>query len=261
MVSINIEKVSKDIKKLSKKVGSYQLNRINKKLNISKKSSNIDLVSEVDKKSEEKILNWIEGRFPKHSIVSEERGTINKDSEYEWVIDPLDGTTNYVHGFPIFSISIALLKNKEPIMGVIYVPYTDETFSAVVNKGAYLNGKKIMVSNNNILTDSLLVTGFPYNLKEDRYNNVKAFNKLIFETRGIRRIGSAAYDMACVASGRFDAFWELKLNPWDTKAGVIIIKEAKGKVIETDLDGHYLIVAGSEKLSELIYSNIKKIYK
>lgn len=242
-------------------VGNYQLDKFNKTLNITEKSSYLDLVSEVDKNSEEKIINWINNNFPEHNILAEESGRQEKQSEYTWVIDPLDGTTNYIHGFPLFSISIALMKDNEVVLGVIYVPYMEELYSAIKDKGAYLNGQKINVREKKSLRESLLVTGFPYDLNEDKYNNISIFNHLLYKTRGIRRLGSAAYDLALVAAGKLDGFWELKLNPWDIKAGVVIIKEAGGKVLETDLYGNHLIIAGPKMIIDELYNEIKKVHK
>ncbi len=260
MTAINLEKTKEDVKSLAREVGSYQLEKLDQKLNVSQKSTYLDLVSEVDKNSEEKIVNWIESNFPEHSILAEESGVSDKDSRYKWVIDPLDGTTNYVHGFPIFSISIALMENETPVLGVIYIPYLKEMYTAVRNKGAYLNGKPIKVNIKSDLKESLLVTGFPYNLTEDEYNNINIFSTLLLKSRGIRRIGSAAYDLACVAAGKLDAFWELKLSPWDVKAGIVLIREAGGKVIETDYHGHYLIIAGPAELTDKLYEEIKKVH-
>ena len=153
------------------------------------------------------------------------------------------------------------MKNEEVILGVIYVPYMEELYTAIKDNGAYLNGKEIKVKEKKSLKESLLVTGFPYDLNEDEYNNISIFNHLLYKTRGIRRLGSAAYDLALVASGNLDGFWELKLNPWDIKAGVVIIKEAGGKVIETDIHGHHLIIAASDKITDELYNIIKDIYK
>lgn len=261
VIIINLADILKQLKVKVKEIGNYQLDSLKKKLDVSKKSTNIDLVSEVDRYSEEKIIEWIKNNFPEHNILAEESGIIDNQSQYQWVIDPLDGTTNYVHGFPIFSISIALIKDTDPILGLIYVPYLDELYSAVKGEGAYLNGEKIMVSDKKELTESLLVTGFPYDLTEDKYNNIDIFSSLIFKTRGIRRIGSAAYDLACVAAGSLDGFWELKLSPWDVKAGIVIIREAGGKVIETDLAGHYLILAGPQEIVDNLYKEIKTVYQ
>jgi len=260
VVVINLSEVKKEVETLSKEVGQYQLKKFNKKLNITQKTSYLDLVSEVDKNSEEKIVSWIEENFPEHSILAEEGGSVDKDSHYKWVIDPLDGTTNYIHGFPLFSISIALMKKEEPILGVIYIPYLNELYSAIKGRGAFLNGERIRVNKKNSLKESLLVTGFPYDLTEDKYNNITIFNRLLHKTRGVRRLGSAAYDLACIASGKLDGFWELKLSPWDVKAGIIIIKEAGGKVIETDYHGHYLIIAGSNNLTDKIYEEIEQAH-
>lgn len=261
MEIINLEKVLKEVKLLAKDVGKYQLDKYEKELNVTKKTSYLDLVSEVDKKSEEKIVNWIKSNFPEHDILAEESGITDNKSEYEWVIDPLDGTTNYIHGFPMFSISIALTKDDEPILGVIYVPYLNELYTAIKGKGAYLNEKKISVSQKNNLKESLLVTGFPYDLTEDEYNNIEIFRSLLLKSRGVRRIGSAAYDLACIAAGKLDGFWELKLSPWDVKAGIVIVREAGGEVIETDFHGHYLIVAGPKGINNKLFNEIKKVHE
>lgn len=250
----------KNLKKLVIEIGEYQLKNLNKEISVKKKSSAIDLVSEIDKNSEDMIIEWIDNNFPKHNILAEEQGSTDNNSKYTWVIDPLDGTTNYIHGFPIFSISIALLKEKKPILGLIYAPYLNELYYAIKDKGAFLNDKRIYISKEDSLIDSLLVTGFPYDFKNNKYNNIDVFNSLILKSRGIRRIGSAAYDLAAVAHGSFDCFWEFKLNPWDIKAGVIIVKEAGGTVIETDFKGSGLIIAGNEKITEEIMKEINKVY-
>ena len=242
-------------------MGEYQLDKFNKTLNITEKSNYLDLVSEVDKNSEEKIINWIDNNFPEHNILAEESGRQEKQSDYTWVIDPLDGTTNYIHGFPLFSISIALMKGNEVILGVIYVPFMKELYSAIKDEGAYLNGKRIYIKEKKVLKESLLVTGFPYDLNEDEFNNISIFNHLLYKTRGIRRLGSAAYDLALVAAGKLDGFWELKLNPWDIKAGVVLVKEAGGEVLETELYGNHLIIAGSKMITNQIYDEIKEVHK
>ncbi|MFO7814226.1 MAG: inositol monophosphatase family protein [Halanaerobiales bacterium] len=249
------------MKELVIEVGEYQLKKFNKKINVKEKSTYLDLVSEVDKNSEEMIIKWINNNFPEHSILAEESGAEETKSKYTWVIDPLDGTTNYIHGFPLFSISIALMKEDEPILGVVYVPYMEELYVAIKDKGAYLDGQEIKVKQKKSLKECLLVTGFPYDLDEDEYNNINIFNNLLYKSRGIRRLGSAAYDLVLVAAGNLDGFWELKLNPWDIKAGVVIIKEAGGKVLETDLHGHHLIIAGSEIITNELYKEIKEIHE
>ncbi len=260
VIYINLESILKDLRKLVIKIGEYQLKNLNTDLSVKKKSSAIDLVSEIDKNSEKMIIEWIDNNFPKHNIIAEEQGSTDNDSKYTWVIYPLDVTTNYIHGFPIFSISIALMKDEKPILGLIYAPYLDELYYAIENKGAYLNEKRVYVSNENSLIDSLLVTGFPYDFENNKYNNIDVFNSLLFKSRGIRRIGSAAYDLAAVAAGRFDGFWEFKLNPWDVKAGVIIVKEAGGNVLETDYKGSGLIIAANNKINNEIMKEINKIY-
>ncbi len=195
----------------------------------------INLVTERDRKSQEMIYKIIKEKFPGHSILAEEDLKIERDKDLLWLIDPLDGTTNYAHSLPIFSISIAFLEQGKPKVGVVYHPLMAEMFQAVSGTGAFLNKKRINVSAEESLHDSLLATGFPYDLRESRVNNVAYFNRFIYEARAVRRCGSAAVDLAYVAAGRFDGFWELKLFPWDTAAASLFVEEAGGKV--TDFSG------------------------
>lgn len=190
----------------------------------------VNLVTEVDFLSEKTILKIIRENFPDHSILTEETIGQKKDSPYCWIIDPLDGTTNYAHDFPVYCISIALQKNKEIILGTVYNPLLKELFLAEKNKGAFLNGKRIFVSNTRKLSQSLLATGFPYDIRTSKENNLEYFNKFAVKAQAIRRAGSAALDLCYLAMGRFDGFWELKLSPWDTAAGILMITEAGGKV-------------------------------
>jgi myo-inositol-1(or 4)-monophosphatase len=195
----------------------------------------VNLVTEVDFLSEEAILRIIKKNFPEHSILTEESQGQSKDSPYCWIIDPLDGTTNYAHNFPVYCVSIALQKDKEIVLGVVYNPLLRELFLAEKNKGAFLNSKRIFVSRTKKLSQSLLATGFPYDIRTSKENNLNYFNKFARKAQAIRRAGSAALDLCYLAIGRFDGFWELKLSPWDTAAGVLMIIEAGGKV--TDFKG------------------------
>lgn len=202
----------------------------------------INPVTIADKKSEEKIVQIIKRNFPTHGIICEETcpnvDEIPKNnSEYWWVIDPLDGTVNYIHGLPQFCVSIGILKGKdpqkaEPILGVIYNPVTSELFYAEKDRGAYLNGRRIYVSKISEFSKSLFVTGFPYYVHEKPHNVIKNLAKFLIKSEGVRRLGSAALDMAYVAKGIFDGFWEEGLNPWDVTAGAVIICEAGGKVTD-----------------------------
>jgi myo-inositol-1(or 4)-monophosphatase len=188
-----------------------------------------NLVTEIDKKAEHLIIEKIKQRYPQHSFLGEESGIHTSDSEFKWVIDPLDGTTNFTHGLPIFCTSIALEHNGEIILGVIYDPNSEELFTGEKGKGAYLNSRKMRVSDTRSLMESLIVTGFPYDIKKNPYNAVEHFSNVLMESQAVRRLGSAALDLSYVACGRFDGFWEVTLNPWDMAAGVLFVQEAGGK--------------------------------
>ncbi len=195
----------------------------------------INLVTEADRMSEALILERIQQHFPGHSILAEESPERDQSPEYRWIIDPLDGTTNYAHGYPVFCVSIALEQDQRIVVGVVYNPMLDELFLAEEGRGAWLNGRRIQVSDSDDLSRSLLATGFPYDIRESELNNLNHFNSLVMEAQAIRRAGSAALDMAYVAAGRFDGFWELKLMPWDTAAASLLVREAGGSI--TDLSG------------------------
>jgi len=161
-----------------------------------------------------------------------------KGAEFQWIIDPLDGTTNYAHNFPVFTVSVALAKNKEIVIGVVFDPMRNEMFSAIKGEGVYLNGKKIRVSSVDDLDKSLVATGFPYDIRVSKENNIIHFNNFVTRVQGIRRCGSAAMDLCYVACGRFDGFWELKLKPWDMAAGALIVHEAGGRISDFQ-DGEF----------------------
>jgi myo-inositol-1(or 4)-monophosphatase len=211
------------------KAGTMLRERINGSRKISYKGA-INLVTEMDRISESMVVETILGTFSGHGILAEEETQISNSSDYLWIIDPLDGTTNYAHGYPSFSVSIGLEFSGDIIIGVVYDPMRDELFSAVRGQGAFLNGKPIAVSNNDILIRSLLATGFPYDRAVSRENNLNYFNALIMASQEIRRSGSASLDMCAVAAGRLDGYWELKLHPWDVAAGCLIVREAGGRV-------------------------------
>ncbi len=195
----------------------------------------IDIVTEADLLSEELLKSRIGRQFPGHGIAAEESPESGRGSEFRWIIDPLDGTTNYAHGYPVYCVSIALEHRGLIELGVIYNPMLDEMFVSRRGCGAFLNGEKLSVSGTADLSRSLLATGFPYDIRESKDNNLNNFFAMAIRVQAIRRAGSAALDMAYVAAGRFDGFWELKLKPWDTAAGWLMIAEAGGKV--TDLRG------------------------
>ena len=189
-----------------------------------------NLVTEVDKLSEAKIIDIIQKHFPSHSILSEEIGSLEQKSEFKWIIDPIDGTINFAHGVPICAVSIGLEIEEKNVMGVVYNPIANEFFFAEKNSGSYLNDNKIFVSKENNLRKSLLVTGFPYNYSSGKNSPIDVFGKFLNLDIPIRRLGSAALDICWTACGRFDGFWEFSLHPWDTAAGVIILNEAGGKL-------------------------------
>jgi myo-inositol-1(or 4)-monophosphatase len=190
----------------------------------------INLVTEMDMKSEQAVVETLLASFPGHGIIAEEATLIRNGSGFTWFIDPLDGTTNYAHGYPCFSVSIALEQDGEIVLGVVYDPMRDELFTARKGEGAYLNGRPIRVSGIVTLMKSLLATGFPYDRKESERNNMDYFHDMLMASQEVRRDGSAALDLCSVACGRFDGFWELKLKPWDVAAGSLIVREAGGLV-------------------------------
>ena len=190
----------------------------------------VDLVTDSDNQSQKLIFERLSSSFPRHDFFAEEGLCQRKGGEFKWIIDPLDGTTNYAHKFPIFCISIALERGGEVILGVIFDPMRQEMFWATKDEGAFLNGQKIRVSSVSDLNKGLVATGFPYDIRESKVNNIRHFNNFLVRTQAIRRCGSAAMDLCYVACGRFDGFWEIKLNPWDVAAGALIVKEAGGRL-------------------------------
>src|SRR6266516_2426076 len=193
-----------------------------------------DLVTAADRKSETLIRERIRAQWPSHDVLGEEQGLRDTGSEYRWYVEPLDGTTNFAHGFPVFCVSMALQHKNETIAGLCYDPTRDELFAAERGKGAFLNQSQIHVSKISKLAESLLGTGFPSH-KRHKNPNIHFYHQITLRTHGLRRAGSAALDLCSVAAGRFDGFWEFNLNPWDTAAGVLIVQEAGGKV--TDFQG------------------------
>lgn len=228
-----------DLIKISKEAGMLIRNAFGKTHSVEFKTNELNLVTETDKASEKLITDFIRKKYPSHGILAEEGCEMNPakgGAEYLWVIDPLDGTTNFAHGLPIFSVSIGLKKNGETIAGVVYDVNRDVIYSAEKNSGSFENGRRINVSKNENLGHSMLVTGFPYNVKENPDKAYERFIEFLKHARAIRRLGSAAIDFCYVASGVFDGFWEVSLHPWDVCAGKLIVEEAGGLV--TDFDGN-----------------------
>ncbi len=203
---------------------------------------------------------YISKNFPEHSVLGEEGGETDNNSDYLWVIDPLDGTINYSQGLPVFAISIALQYKKETILGVVHAPFLSQTYTAVKGDGAYLNGKIITVGNKEKLNQSVIATGFPYDRAIDlRYNNANYAYYFIPKVKGIRRMGAAAYDLCCVASGALDGYWEMKLKPWDMAAGELIVKEAGGEVFILEDKPAIALIAGNKYIVNNIYNGIKEV--
>jgi myo-inositol-1(or 4)-monophosphatase len=246
---------------IAKEAGRFLKINLGKVKNIQRKKEEINLVTEIDKESEKKIVEFIKSKFPHHSILAEEGGEAKSDSSYKWIIDPLDGTTNYTHSFPVFCVSIALEYKGEVILGVIYDPNFDELFWAEKGKGAFLNGKKISVSKTDKLIKSMLATGFPYNIRENPDNCIEHFVNFLMEAQAIRRLGSAALDLAYVACGRLDGFWEVNLNPWDVAAGKIIVEEAGGKITDFYGNKFSIYTKGVVASNGLIHEQMLEVIK
>jgi myo-inositol-1(or 4)-monophosphatase len=220
--------------KAAKAGAEILLKHYNGVLDISYKGD-IDPVTQTDKKSQIAIIKILKDIFPCYGILAEEDNVNELGREYCWIIDPLDGTVNFIHGISLFCVSVGLKYNDEIISGVIYAPVTQEIFIAEKNKGAWLNGKRIKVSKIQDTIRALTVTGFPYNINKNKTRVMKNFENVILKAQGVRRLGSAALDMAYVAAGRFDFFWEEGLKPWDVAAGSLIVEEAGG--IVSDYNG------------------------
>jgi myo-inositol-1(or 4)-monophosphatase len=218
-----------------------------------------DLVTEADKLAEAEVLKVLKRHLPDHQILAEESGALgNTDSEYLWAIDPLDGTTNYAHGLPLAATSVGLMINGVPSVGAVYNPFSDELFQAATGLGATCNRRPIRVSATQELSKSLLITGFAYDRRETSDNNYAEFCHLTHLTQGVRRLGCASMDLAGVACGRLDGYWERGIQPWDMAAGIVILREAGGKV--TAYDGSPLDIASGRILAtnSLIHAELSK---
>jgi myo-inositol-1(or 4)-monophosphatase len=212
----------------AKAAGSLQMQYIREGFSVDSKSTSVDMVTEADKKSEALITEAIITRFPEHDIMGEEGAARSRNSPWRWIIDPLDGTTNFVHHHPVFCVSIALAFKGEPVLGVVYVPRLDDLYTAVAGGGAFRNGAPVHVAARSHLAETLLATGVPYDRATSRENNLAYISALTPRVRGLRRLGAAAYDLCLVAEGVYDAYFELKIRPWDIAAGALIVREAGG---------------------------------
>jgi len=224
-----------------------------------------DFVTEVDRQAENEIIKVLRGAFPDHAILGEESGQHegSEDNEYTWIIDPLDGTTNFLHGFPHYAVSIALKHKNRLEVGVIYDPSRNDLFSATRGGGAMLNNRRIRVTKQASLQGALIGTGFPFKVSQQKYLDayLDMFRAVCTNTSGIRRTGSAAIDLAYLAMGRLDGFWEVDLKSWDIAAGALIVKEAGGVVTDFSFNDNYLesgnIIAANPKMHQLIYQLIE----
>jgi len=242
---MNLELLTKQVANISRVTGSFLKNEIKnvKHTDIESKGVN-DFVTYVDKKSEQRLVSELKKILPEAGFIAEENSSLEKHSVYNWIIDPLDGTTNYIHGLPVYSISIALLQGDNILSGVVYEINLQECFYAWQDGGAFLNGHKIQTSGVEKLNDSLLATGFPYRHFDRLDQYIDLFKELMEHTHGIRRLGSAALDLAYVACGRFDGFYEYGLHPWDVAAGALIIEQAGGLI--GDFSGSENYIYGKE---------------
>jgi myo-inositol-1(or 4)-monophosphatase len=220
------------VEAIAREAGALLLHYFKQHVKIEYKGD-VDLVTVADRSSEKLIVERVRAAWPEHDIVGEEGTRQETGAEFRWYIDPLDGTTNFAHGYPVFCVSMGLERRGEMVAGVLYDPTRNELFAAEKGKGAFLNGEPIRVSETKRLAESLLGTGFP-SFKRHKNPNIHFYHQLTLRSHGVRRAGSAALDLANVACGRFDGFWELNLNPWDTSAGILLVTEAGGVVSRFD---------------------------
>lgn len=253
---MDLQTTLKELAAFTEELGAWQLKRHGAEdLAVDTKSSAVDFVTEMDKASEERIIAYIRSRYPDHGIYGEETGTSGgsgSGSGWLWTIDPIDGTTNYKHGYPIFSISIALSFEGETVLGLIHVPMLRQSYWAVKGGGAFLNGKPMAVSETQTLSAAVLSTGFPYDKGTNANNNAANLSALLPKISGVRRSGSAAFDLAQVAAGHTDGHWELRLGAYDIAAGAFLIQEAGGKVLVVeDGDSRNIIATNGRMQKEL----------
>lgn len=226
-MSVDLDNILATASTAAEQAGKFLLKKAREGFTVSKKGR-VNLVTEADLMAENMVVEHILSRFPDHGILAEERGEAKGRGSVKWVIDPLDGTTNYAHQYPCYCVSIACEIEGEVLVGVVFDPILEECFSAIKGRGAFLNGTPISTSSESVLEDSLLVTGFSYD-REAIERNLELFNAIMLQCRSVRRDGSAALDLCYVACGRFDGFWELSLHPWDVAAGSLIVLEAGGR--------------------------------
>ncbi|MBQ7855408.1 MAG: inositol monophosphatase [Muribaculaceae bacterium] len=255
MCDCDIKKLVDDAIAWAREAGEVQLKYFRSShLNIRAKFNDSDIVTEADKASEQVIINNINRTYPQHAILSEEMGGNAIESDYRWIIDPLDGTTNFSNGLPLFSVSIAVEYRGEVIVGVVYAPYLDEMFHAVKGGGAWLNGKPIAPSGKESLSHSVVTTGFPVDKDTTTDNNLDNVSRVLPRVRGMRRLGSAAIDLCYVAAGFLDGYWEMNLHTWDVAAGQLIVQEAGACYSHFRTDRNISVVAATPLIFETLYS-------
>ncbi len=257
---IDCKKTLRSILELARQVGDRISRSAHKTKRIDYKGE-IDLVTQFDRKSQDLIVKQLIREFPDYGVLSEENISRDADAPIKWIVDPLDGTTNFAHGLPIWAISIALEHRGSILLGVVYDPCRREMFYAIKGNGAFLNKAKIRVSRVKKLDESLLVTGFPYDVRSAKDNNLDHFSNFAVRAQAVRRLGSAALDLCYTACGRFDGYWELKLSPWDQAAGSLILREAGGKI--SDFKGNEFSIYGDEVLGTngLVHRQMIKVLK
>lgn len=262
---MDLKKICNSVEEISKEVGAYLLQEraVFNQDKVEEKSFN-NLVSYVDKTAENTFIKYLKDVVPEAGFIAEESEDLKPADEYNWIIDPLDGTTNFIFNIPFYCTSVALIRNNELQVGVIYDPNHDELFSAYKDGGAYLNGKSIRVSETTDLIRTLVATGIPYDDFDRAEKFLKLLHQLMRDTKGIRRLGSAALDLAYVASGKFDAFFEYGLNPWDVAAGALIVKEAGGQVTNYNGGDDYVfgtdITATNKKVHQELLDAIQNYF-
>jgi myo-inositol-1(or 4)-monophosphatase len=247
------------VQAIAREAGALLLHYFHQRVKIEYKGD-VDLVTVADRTSEKLIVERVRSTWPQHDIVGEEGTRQETGAEYRWYIDPLDGTTNFAHGYPVFCVSMGLEHRGEMIAGVLYDPTRDELFAAEKGKGAFLNGEPIHVSTTKLLAESLLGTGFP-SFKRHKNPNIHFYHQITLHSHGVRRAGSAALDLANVACGRYDGFWEFNLNPWDTSAGTLLVTEAGGVV--TRFDGSPFRLDSKETLASngLLHAEMMRAFQ
>lgn len=257
---MSLELVRKTAEKAAHAAGEILKEKLGKLSHLDYKSA-FNIVTEADKASEDEVIRIIREQFPDHQILGEESGAHKSDSKKRWLIDPLDGTTNYAHSYPFFCVSIGFEDDGEMKYGIVFNPVSNEIFHAEQGKGAFLGEKRLHCSKVSKLAESLLATGFPPDTKNAKHSNISEFHKLTDLCHGVRRDGSAALDLCYVASGRLEGFWEFKLSPWDLAAGTLIVREAGGKV--TDPTGGAFDINSGHVLStnSLIHDELAKALK